>query len=223
MIENSVFSVPERDWREALARSSRDAGGLPRSWRLPAPRIPLGDRQIIRAIGSGERTHKGVLGKSGIPQTPLDAGLKALVEEKRAVVKHRPYSDEQRRKIPNYYIADPYLAFSGCSSLKELSRLWNGAARTSSSRPSREAGSTIRDGRSSRRRTTLSPPTLSQPSSSPRRSRPAVSPSRSCCYGTVLRRISSRCRTSRTASRSFPPNVSGRSSASSTAPAPGPS
>ncbi|HZT17064.1 MAG TPA: ATP-binding protein [Gaiellaceae bacterium] len=68
-------------------------------------------REIIRAIGSGERTHKGILTKSGVPQKALDEALKTLVEDKRVVVKASPYSAERRTKVPNYYVADPYLRF----------------------------------------------------------------------------------------------------------------
>lgn len=68
-------------------------------------------REIIRAIGSGERTHKGILAKSGLKQTALDDSLKILVEDKRVVVKTRPYSSERRTKLSNYYVADPYLRF----------------------------------------------------------------------------------------------------------------
>lgn len=68
-------------------------------------------RAIVRAVGSGERSHKGLLAKSGIAQKQLDEALKVLVEDKRVIRKVWPYSAERRTKVPNYYVADPYLRF----------------------------------------------------------------------------------------------------------------
>ena len=68
-------------------------------------------REIVRAIGSGQRTHSGVQSKSGVSQKQLDEALKTLVEDKRVIVKARPYSVERRTRLTNYYVADPYLRF----------------------------------------------------------------------------------------------------------------
>lgn len=68
-------------------------------------------REIVRAIGSGERTHSGIQTKTGISAKTLGEALKGLVDDKRVVVKKLPYSSELRTKATHYYVGDPYLRF----------------------------------------------------------------------------------------------------------------
>lgn len=68
-------------------------------------------REIVRAIGSGERTHSGIQKTAGISAKTLGEALKSLVEDKRVVVRKLPYSSELRTKATRYYVGDPYLRF----------------------------------------------------------------------------------------------------------------
>jgi AAA+ ATPase superfamily predicted ATPase len=68
-------------------------------------------RDIIRAIGSGERAHGGLQSKTGVAPGTLSEALKTLVEDKRVVVRALPYSTEHRPRLSRYYVADPYLRF----------------------------------------------------------------------------------------------------------------
>ena len=90
-----------------------------------SPLIVLGERMltaefpadlkaqsVLRAIGAGERTFKGInqQANAGVSST-LAVALETMQNAKRVVVKARPYSAEPRPKLTHYSIADPYLRF----------------------------------------------------------------------------------------------------------------
>jgi DNA-binding transcriptional ArsR family regulator len=67
-------------------------------------------RQVLGAIGSGERSHGAIEQRSGVPQTSLNRSLETL-QEKGVVHKALPYSSRRNPKPPRYIVADPYLRF----------------------------------------------------------------------------------------------------------------
>ena len=71
------------------------------------------DRQatrVLSAIGSGERTFKGISARSGIGEQQLARSLEALTTVKRAVSADRPVSLKSGND-PRYRVADSYLRF----------------------------------------------------------------------------------------------------------------
>jgi AAA+ ATPase superfamily predicted ATPase len=66
--------------------------------------------QILGAIGTGQRTYKGIAQASGVGAGPLARALKSLRAEKRLVTAALPLSSKPSRET-RYWIADPYLRF----------------------------------------------------------------------------------------------------------------
>lgn len=67
-------------------------------------------RQVLEAIGAGERAYSAIEQRSRLPQTSLNRSLEAL-QEKGVVLRLTPYSNKQNAKPPRYIIADSYLRF----------------------------------------------------------------------------------------------------------------
>lgn len=67
-------------------------------------------RHVLAAIGSGERTNKGVATRAGLQAAPLARSLRLLQDAKRVVTVETPVSTRPARE-PRYRIADPYLRF----------------------------------------------------------------------------------------------------------------
>jgi AAA+ ATPase superfamily predicted ATPase len=67
-------------------------------------------RQVLEAIGSGERSYGAIEQRSGVPQTSLNRSLETL-QEKGVVLKMQPYSSKANPKPPRYIVADSYLRF----------------------------------------------------------------------------------------------------------------
>ena len=75
---------------------------------LPAD---LKTRDVLAAIGAGERVYSAIQQRAGIKQSTLSNSLETL-EEKRIVDKLTPYSARTRAsKNTRYIVADPYLRF----------------------------------------------------------------------------------------------------------------
>ncbi|MGH8906999.1 MAG: ATP-binding protein [Egibacteraceae bacterium] len=72
--------------------------------------VRLQARQVLSAIGAGERTHKAIADKAGIGAAPLSRAMRLLVEDKRLVALDRPFSTRPSRES-RYRVADPYLRF----------------------------------------------------------------------------------------------------------------
>ncbi len=67
-------------------------------------------RDVLEAIGSGERTFTGILQRAGISNKTLESTLTTLIG--RGVIdKALPYSAQPRPKLSRYYVSDPYLRF----------------------------------------------------------------------------------------------------------------
>jgi hypothetical protein len=66
--------------------------------------------RVLSAIGSGERTFKGISARSGIGEQQLARSLEALTTVKRAVSADRPVSLKSGND-PRYRVADSYLRF----------------------------------------------------------------------------------------------------------------
>lgn len=66
--------------------------------------------RVLSAIGSGERTFKGISNRSGIGEQQLARSLEALTTVKRAVSADRPVSLKSGND-PRYRVADSYLRF----------------------------------------------------------------------------------------------------------------
>jgi uncharacterized protein len=67
-------------------------------------------RQVLEAIGAGERSNSAIEQRSRLPQTSLNRSLETL-QEKGVVRRLTPYSNKQNAKPPRYVIVDPYLRF----------------------------------------------------------------------------------------------------------------
>jgi hypothetical protein len=67
-------------------------------------------RNVIEAIGTGERSFTTILGRAGVSNKTLETALEMLIE-KQVIRKTLPYSATPRPKLSRYYIADPYLRF----------------------------------------------------------------------------------------------------------------
>lgn len=67
-------------------------------------------RQVLEAIGTGERAYSAIAHRSGIEQTSLVRSLKML-QDKRVVLRMTPYSSKRNARPPRYIVADPYLRF----------------------------------------------------------------------------------------------------------------
>lgn len=66
-------------------------------------------RDVLTAIGSGERTFTAISAAAGLKASSLERALDTLTD-KRVVVRATPLSTRKSRE-PRYYIADPYLRF----------------------------------------------------------------------------------------------------------------
>jgi uncharacterized protein len=66
--------------------------------------------RVLSAIGSGERTFKGISARSGVGEQQLARSLEALTTVKRAVSADRPVSLKSGND-PRYRVADSYLRF----------------------------------------------------------------------------------------------------------------
>lgn len=66
--------------------------------------------RVLSAIGSGERTFKGISARSGVGEPQLARSLEALTTIKRAVSADRPMSLKSGND-PRYRVADSYLRF----------------------------------------------------------------------------------------------------------------
>ena len=67
-------------------------------------------RQVLEAIGSGERAYGAIAQRSGVPATSLNRALKTL-QDKGVILKMAPYSSKRSAKNPRYIVVDPYLRF----------------------------------------------------------------------------------------------------------------
>ena len=67
-------------------------------------------RDVIEAIGAGERAFGSIRDRAGVSAKTLETTLDTLLE-KRVVRKSLPYSAVARPKLSRYSIADPYLRF----------------------------------------------------------------------------------------------------------------
>ncbi|HXL93167.1 MAG TPA: ATP-binding protein [Streptosporangiaceae bacterium] len=67
-------------------------------------------RQVLTAIGAGERTNKLIGARSGLQAAPLARSLQTLKEAKRVVTADLPLSTRPRND-PRYRVADTYLRF----------------------------------------------------------------------------------------------------------------
>ncbi len=67
-------------------------------------------RQVLGAIGAGERSYKAIADTAGVGAAPLGRALRLLVDDKRLVALDRPVSTRPSRES-RYRVADPYLRF----------------------------------------------------------------------------------------------------------------
>jgi AAA+ ATPase superfamily predicted ATPase len=67
-------------------------------------------REILEAIGSGERTFTTILRRANVSSRTLETSLATLID-KRVIDKALPYSADPRPKLSRYTIADSYLRF----------------------------------------------------------------------------------------------------------------
>jgi AAA+ ATPase superfamily predicted ATPase len=67
-------------------------------------------KQVLTAIGSGERAFTGISRASGVRQSSLQRALKLLVEDKQVVASATPLSTRVSRER-RYWVGDPYLRF----------------------------------------------------------------------------------------------------------------
>jgi hypothetical protein len=67
-------------------------------------------RSVLGAIGSGERTFKGIGGSARIQATPLSRAVRTLRDDKRVVAMDLPIGVNPPDE-PRYRVADPYLRF----------------------------------------------------------------------------------------------------------------
>lgn len=67
-------------------------------------------RAVLAAIGSGERTFKGIGTSAGKSATPLRRAL-ALLGEKGVILKSIPFAAKDTTRATRYTVADPYLRF----------------------------------------------------------------------------------------------------------------
>ncbi len=67
-------------------------------------------RQVLGAIGAGDRTNKAIATRAGLQAAPLARSLRLLREAKRVVAADLPVSTRPARE-PRYRVADPYLRF----------------------------------------------------------------------------------------------------------------
>jgi uncharacterized protein len=67
-------------------------------------------RDVLEAIGAGERTFTGILQRANVSNKTLESTLATLVD-KRVVDRALPYSSQPRPKLTRYYVSDPYLRF----------------------------------------------------------------------------------------------------------------
>ena len=81
--------------------------------RMLAAEFPadLKAQNVIKAIGSGERTFTGIGQRAHVSDQTLLEALRAMEHQKRVIVKGLPYSSVPRRKLSHYSISDPYLRF----------------------------------------------------------------------------------------------------------------
>lgn len=100
-------------WR-FLARELEDAtsplivlGERSLNAELPAD---LKTRNVLSAIGAGERVYSAIQQRAGMKQSTLSGSLETL-ERKRIVDKLVPYSARAASKITRYLVHDPYLRF----------------------------------------------------------------------------------------------------------------
>ena len=108
------------EWREApgvmafleqqLADENSDLVDVGRN--VLAAEFPAGLQatRVLTAIGSGERTNKGIGVRAGIRDAPLARSLDTLRVAKRVVAVDRPVSLRSRND-PRYRVADSYLRF----------------------------------------------------------------------------------------------------------------
>jgi AAA+ ATPase superfamily predicted ATPase len=67
-------------------------------------------RNVLNAIGAGERAFSAIEQRAGLEQNALARPLKTL-QEKRVIMKLTPYSTRRNTKAPRYVVTDPYLRF----------------------------------------------------------------------------------------------------------------
>ncbi len=67
-------------------------------------------RQVLGAIGAGDRTNKAIAVRAGLQAAPLARSLNLLREAKRVIAADLPLSTRPARE-PRYRVADPYLRF----------------------------------------------------------------------------------------------------------------
>ncbi len=67
-------------------------------------------RQVLEAIGAGERAYNAIGQRSGVPQTSLIRALETL-QGKRVIRRSVPYSSRPNPRSRRYVVADAYLRF----------------------------------------------------------------------------------------------------------------
>ncbi len=67
-------------------------------------------RDVLEAIGAGERTFTVIQRRAGVSGGTLETTLEALAA-KRVVDRTLPYSSQPRPRLARYHVADPYLRF----------------------------------------------------------------------------------------------------------------
>jgi len=67
-------------------------------------------RDVLEAIGAGERTFTGILERAQVSGKTLETTLGVLIA-KHVVYKALPYSSQPRPKLSRYSVSDPYLRF----------------------------------------------------------------------------------------------------------------
>jgi uncharacterized protein len=67
-------------------------------------------REVLAAIGAGERAFSAIMQRAKVSNRTLDATLSQLIA-KRVIDKTLPYSAQPRPKLSRYQVSDPYLRF----------------------------------------------------------------------------------------------------------------
>ncbi len=70
----------------------------------------LAARDVLRAIGAGERSFDAIGRDVGLSATTLERSL-AVLDAKRLTMRSLPYSSRPNPRTPRYVLADPYLRF----------------------------------------------------------------------------------------------------------------
>jgi AAA+ ATPase superfamily predicted ATPase len=67
-------------------------------------------RDVLEAIGAGERVFGAINQRAGVSEKTLETAL-SLLANKHVIYKALPYSSKPRPKLSRYYVNDPYMRF----------------------------------------------------------------------------------------------------------------